>query len=87
MEVLFLLEVCNLYRTKLFMILEDLCVDTPPTLGWYRAEEDSWVILQQNKAHTNHCEVHNVFSLISLKETHRALSIRLPLFQIHSYAA
>lgn len=59
----------------------------PPTIGWYRVEEDSWVILQQNNVHRNHCGVHNVFSLISLKETQCALSIKLPLFQIHSYAA
>jgi hypothetical protein len=73
MEVLFCLEVCNLYRTKLFMILEDSCIDNPPTIGWYRVEEDSWVIPQQNKVHRNHCGVHNVFSLIALKETQCAL--------------
>jgi len=59
----------------------------PPTLGWYRVEEHSWVVLQQNKVHRIHCGVHNVFSLISLKETQCALSIKLPLFQIHSYEA
>jgi hypothetical protein len=59
----------------------------PPTLDWYRVEEHSWVILQQNKVHRIHCGVHNVFSLISLKETQCPLSIKLLLFQIHSYAA
>jgi hypothetical protein len=63
-----------------------VCRQTP-TLDWYRVEEHSWVILQQNKVHRIHCVVQNVFSLISLKETQCALSIKLPLFQIHSYAA